>query len=217
MGSWSLLVMRGRGGNGGIPRIQVLNHTLVFFSIPPCFLPRHSSWIFLEFCLSAGFPRLTCFSNLEFRLSSESGRLPCVHLLNGFRTFLAVPHLLFSQIFFALWCLFCFYVYNVILVGNHKEAETRTLNSLCLIGASSLLYHLGQGSLCHSIFASTLSGVSSKFGSSGFDAFCSRRSCCSYCLDLLKVIKRLTPQNLFLIFIGSSWGAGVCCKIMKRK
>lgn len=147
--------MRSRAGNVGIPGTQVLSHTLVFFSTPPCILPRHlvstlaeSSWNFA----SPGIPLLTSFANLGFGLSNEPGRLPLIHLLNGFQNFVSVPHLLLTPLKFSLsfFRLFCFYVYRVTLVGTHKEAETtHALNSLCLIGTFITSLSFGASSLCY--------------------------------------------------------------------
>lgn len=39
--SSAMMVVKGRGGNVEIPGIQVLDHILVFFSIPQCFLLRY--------------------------------------------------------------------------------------------------------------------------------------------------------------------------------
>lgn len=71
------------------------------FLFHPSLLPSKAQFLsLLEFCLSAGFTRLTCFSDLEFRLFSEPGRLPCVRLLNGFELFLLC--LTYSSLKFSL-------------------------------------------------------------------------------------------------------------------
>lgn len=64
-----------------------------------------SSWIFLEFYISADFPLLTSFANLEFIY--EPGQLSFIHLLNSFQNCVAVPRLLLSFLKFSMS--FCVY------------------------------------------------------------------------------------------------------------
>lgn len=102
--------------------------TILLFSSPSLPVPSKTQFLNLPGILHlCWLPMSYLLLRLRVQaLSNEPGQLPCVHLLNDFRTFGAVTPLLFFQMFFVLLCLFCFYVGNVILVGNRKKVETNT-------------------------------------------------------------------------------------------